>query len=105
MKSDRLIRIVSMALGLLSLAALVYVDNEIAATYRQSDGKTQAMFGIIEITRFSYKYLILIPAILSIVLTAVVLWKGKFSLLDIGSLVIGVIAILGIVTSSWRLII
>jgi hypothetical protein len=105
MKSDRLIRIVSLVLGLFSLTAIFYVDIEIANTYMHSNGKTKAMFGIIEISRFSYKYLIVIPAILSIILITIVMRKRKFSFLDVAILVIGVTAITGTVTSSWRLII
>jgi hypothetical protein len=105
MKSDRTLRAVSFAIGLISLAAVIYVDMEIASTYEHSDGKTKAMFGIIELARFSYKYLILIPAILSIVLIAVVIWKRRLRFLDIVVLVIGVTAIIGTVTSSWRLFI
>jgi hypothetical protein len=105
MKSYQSVRTISLTLGLISVAALLYIDIEIAKTYQQSDGKTQAMFGIIEMAQFSYKYLILIPAISSIVLTAILICKRKFTLLDMGSLVMGVIAIIGTVTPSWRLII
>jgi hypothetical protein len=105
MKSVRFLRLLSLALALLSVAALVYVDNEIATTYSQSDGKTQALFGLIEFSRFRYKYLILIPAMLSIALTVKVFGARKFSLFDMGSLVIALTAIIGTVTSSWRLLV
>jgi hypothetical protein len=104
-KSDSTIRIVSLALSLISLVAVFYIDVEIATTYQHSDGKTKALFGIIEISRFSYKYLVVIPALLSIVLITIVIWKRKFSFLDMAILAIGLIAIIGTITSSWKLII
>jgi hypothetical protein len=105
MKSDSTIRVISLTLGLISFAFVFYIDVEIATTYKHSDGKTQALFGLIEISRFSYKYFIILPALLSIVLITTVIWKRKFSFLDMAILAIGLIAIIGTVTSSWKLII
>jgi hypothetical protein len=105
MKSDTLRRIGSLALGLLGLAGLVYIDIEIATAYREADGKTQALFGTMVFLRFSHKYLVLIPAVLAILLTSKFFWTGKFKLVDIASLIFGVASIIGTITSSWRLLI
>jgi hypothetical protein len=104
MKMDRLTRPLSLILGLLSIAALIYIDKVIATRYIQADGKTKALFGIIEFSEFSYKYWILFPAVLSVMLTFRIFWTGKFKLLDIAVLFIGLISIVGTVTASWRLL-
>lgn len=93
-----------MALGLLSMGALIYVDNEIATRYNQSSGKTRAMFGIVELLEFNYRYLILIPATISIVLIFNIIRLKKFKIWDVVILLIGLITIVGTVTSSWRLL-
>lgn len=99
----RTTRILSSTLGLLSLTALLYVDYEIAAAYDHAEGKTKALFGIFELLRFNYRYLILIPAILSILLALRPIRTKEFSYWDIGTLLLGLISVIGVLTPSWRL--
>ena len=99
-----MIRGLSVTLGLLSICALAYIDNEIAMRYNQADGKTQALFGIVELLEFNYRYLILIPAAISIALVVKMIHAKEFKALDIITLLLGLITIIGTVTSSWALL-
>jgi hypothetical protein len=105
MISTKLIRTFSWTLGLASLLALIYVDNEMAFTYNESDGKTKALFGLLELGRFSYKYLIAVPAILGVLFSISLVWRKQFRVWDIGAIIIGLTAIIGAMTSSWRIFI
>lgn len=100
--TTRATRLLSSILGILSLTAVLYVDYEIATAYEQADGKTKALFGIVELLRFNYRYLILIPAILSTLLAVKLIGTKEFKYWDIGTLLLGLISIIGVLTPSWR---
>ena len=103
MKPSTLTRITPFVLSIFSLAALIFVNNEIATRYNQADGKTRALFGIVELLEFQYRYLILIPAALSILLTIRLIWTREFKIWDTVTLIFGLLSVVGTVTSSWRL--
>jgi hypothetical protein len=105
MKKGMIKRNVSLTLGIVSFLALIYVDKEIANQYNHADGKTKAMFGIMVLLRFNYRYLILVPAIMSMLLSAMTIWRKQFTFWDLVALVLGLVSIVGIVTSSWRLMV
>ena len=92
-----------MALALSSVSALIYITNEIATEYNQATSKTRALFGIVELLKFNYRYLILIPAIISIALVIKAIRVTKITICDLATLLLGLITIIGLVTSSWRL--
>ena len=104
MKPIELIRIFSVTLALLSIVILTYVNNEIATRYNQADGKTQAMFGIVELLQFNYRYLVLIPATISIILVIKIFHAKESKTWEIVTLLLGLITIIGTLTSSWRLL-
>lgn len=97
------LRTVSIALSLASFCVTLWINNQIAHRYLHADGKTQAMFGIIELVEFNYRYLILIPAIVSIYLVVRIIRSKEFKLWDIVTILVATLAIIGAVTSSWKL--
>lgn len=102
MKLSAKLRILSGILGLLSMMAIIYVDIQIANVYSQADGKTRAL-GLFEL-RYMYKYCILIPALVSVLLTLWIFRLKQFSLLDGVILLLSLTAIVATLTSSWRLV-
>jgi hypothetical protein len=95
----------SIGLSILSLISILYVDNEIATRYNQADGKTKALFGIMELLQFNYKYFILIPATISALLTFRIFKLSEYKIWDAISGMVSLIAIIGVLTSSWKLLI
>ena len=98
-------RILSTIFSVISVCALIYINIDIANRYVNADGKTQALFGIIELLEYSYRYLILIPGILSLVLAGLIIWSKDFKLWDILTTSFALLAIVGALTPSWRLFI
>lgn len=94
-----------MTLSFLSIISIIYVDTQIAIRYVQADGKTRALFGIIELGQFGFKFWILIPATLSIWLIFKIIRLKEFEIWDASTMLISWIAIIGTITSSWRLFI
>ena len=103
--STKTVRTLSTAFSVLSIISIIYIDAQIALRYIQANGKTKALFGIIEVLQFNYKHLILLPAILSIVLTFKILKSKEFKIWDACTLIVSIVAIIATVTSSWRLLI
>jgi hypothetical protein len=103
MKSSDSIRKLCIALSLLSIGALTYVNFQIAARFNEASGKTRALFGLVEFMEFSYRYYILIPATISIVLIIYSKRLKELNTWDVAILLVGSITIIGTVTSSWRL--
>ena len=104
MNSSKTLRKLSTTFGLLSIFAIIYVDTQIAIRYVQADGKTKALFGLVELGQFGFKFWILLPAILSILLTSKIIRLKEFKIWDAFTILIALTAIAATVTSSWRLL-
>jgi hypothetical protein len=70
--------LVSLIFSCGTIVALFIINREIALRYLSSDGKTKALFGIIEIFSFSYKYFFIIPAIFSLSTAFLAIKKREF---------------------------
>jgi hypothetical protein len=55
------------------------INYQIAVKYIQTDGKTRALFGIIEIVTFSFQYYVLILPLISFCFIVLAKWKNKLS--------------------------
>jgi hypothetical protein len=69
-KKDRImsknrLSLFSIAISLTCIIAVIITNYNISICYLASDGKTQALFGLIEITNFYYKYYFLTLCFLS----------------------------------------
>lgn len=65
MKQSRF-SLLSLVLSVAAFFATLVIDYHIVLRYKFADGKTQALFGLIEYLSFSYKYYLLLPALLSV---------------------------------------
>ncbi len=66
---------ISILLSAFLLLLLVYINIKTAILYYNSQGKNRALFGLIEMVNFGYKYWLLIPALLAMILGLVDLRK------------------------------
>ena len=82
---------------------VVKTNIEIAEIYKNADGKTKALFGIIE-WRYAYKYFYIIPLLYSLVIAVYSTKNGttKASIFAIG---LALFTILTIFVSIWNLLI
>lgn len=96
-------RTVSWILVSVSFAGLIYINYQIATRYLKADGKTQALFGIVEYLEFQHRYLILVPALCAVVLRVRPGWKDHFTIYDFLAVLIALFSIVGTLTASWRL--
>lgn len=103
MKLSIKVRTLSSVLSLACILAIFYVDIQIATAYSQVDGKTRAL-GLFQL-QYMYKYLILVPAFVSVLLTMWIWRLKQFSVLDGVILLLSLTAIVATLTSSWKLLI
>lgn len=97
--------VLSIFLSCCLAAAVVRINNEIAAAYIATDGKGRALFGLIETLRFGYQYYFLILAILSIVFSFIALKKNENKTITVVSFVLIIITIILLFSRIWRLMI
>ena len=81
------------------------INYQIALTYLSADKKTQLLFGIIELLRFSYKYDIIIPILISSILIVIGIKKKETKKLIIFSVILNIITLIFVFLKFWTLII
>ena len=97
--------VTSIFIGIACIVAVVITNYNISIRYLTSDGKTQALFGVIEATNFYYKYYFIIIGLFSLVLGLLAI-KKKEKLLAIQlALVLSILAIISIFVQLWKLMI
>lgn len=69
-------RLVSISLSSLVILSVIYVNIQTASLYETTHGKNRALFGWIELIHFGYKYWLLAPALLALVLGLIDWQKG-----------------------------
>lgn len=102
MNSTKILKVISVTLSLLSVLSIVYVDTQIAIRYAQADSKTKALFGLVELGQFGFKYWILIPAIFSILVSVMIILRREFKVWDVLSIFVSLVSIVMTLTSSWK---
>jgi hypothetical protein len=73
------ISILSIITGLICIATELKINYDIACMYFKTTGKNRALFGLIEISTFYYRYYALILVLLALFLT-IYAWKQKEAL-------------------------
>jgi succinate dehydrogenase/fumarate reductase cytochrome b subunit len=67
---------IAICLSILVMVALAYINIQTAVLYENTHGKNRALFGWIELIRFGYKYWLLAPALLALILALIDWRKG-----------------------------
>ena len=97
--------IISLFLGFVSIFLTVWVNLLIAQQFIESDGKTQGLFGIIETTKYYYKYYFILISFLSIAISFIATKRKENKNLNIFAYMIGIFSTVLIFLSLWKLMI
>lgn len=92
--------IVSIALSLISIAITIIINLKIANAYLESDGKTKALFGLIEFLQFGYQYYVVTLGILSLIISVTENYRSNKTI-TMGLL--STLAIVIVFVRLWRL--
>ena len=95
----------SIILSIICIIAVIIVNFKIANQYFLSDGKTKALFGLIELTTFYYKYYFVILGILSLILGLLGIKKKELKLTYLIALSLSVLSIILVFIRLWKLMI
>jgi hypothetical protein len=67
---------VSVLLSVLVIFFLIYINIQTALLYENSHGKDRALFGLIELINFGYKYWLIFPALLALTIGLLNWYRG-----------------------------
>ena len=96
--------IISILLSLICILIITWINIKIANRYLSADGKTQALFGIVETLSFAYKYWFIGLSIGSIITSILGKRKKEGKNIFIISLTLSLISLMMIFIPIWRLI-
>ena len=94
----------SLLIGIVDILALVYINSLIAERYVHADGKTRAFFSLIEMG-FYYKFYLLIPIVLGLVLARVAYRRKENKIMTIIGILSNLLAVVIMFTSIWKFMI
>ena len=97
--------IISGLISIICIIAILIINQEIARRYQSLDGKTQAFFGIIELTTFGYLYCFIIPGIIALILGIKSFLKKETRWKAIFATAIACFAVAIVFMRIWRLMI
>ena len=97
--------LISLLLSIFVCLATSLLNVEIAERYQNADGKTRALFGIVEYLSYSWKYLLFIPATLGLILVFLSFNKKEERLISVVAIAGTLIAIAFIILPIWKLIV
>jgi len=95
---------ISIILSLANIAMIIKINHDIAIRYLSSDGKTKALFGIIEL-QFNYKYYFILIGLLSLSLAILAIRKKGNILITQIATILGILSTALIFVRLWRLMI
>jgi hypothetical protein len=95
----------SIILSIVCIIAVIVVNQKIAHQYLLSDGKTRAMFGIIEMAQFYYKYYFSILGLSSLLFGLMAIRKKEMKLIIQIALILSVISNISIFIQIWKFMI
>ena len=97
--------IISFLLSFTSIAVAVFTNYKIALRYLSSDGKTRALFGLVEYLSFGYRYYFIVPGIAALVIGIMAVRRKELKRLAVAAIAFAGISILVVVFPTWRLFI
>ena len=96
---------ISILLSMLCMLIIIWINIKIANQYLSSDGKTQALFGIVETLNYSYKYWFVILSLGSIITSTLGKRKNEGKGIFWVAMTLSLMSLILIFTPFWRLII
>lgn len=101
----KLYSLISIIVSGLSLIIIIKINYDIAHRYLESDGKTQALFGLIEIANFYYKYYLISLALISLMLAIIGSKKSENKLINRIAYLIAFLTLIAIFLKIWIIMI
>jgi hypothetical protein len=96
---------ISLILGAVTTAALISINLVITFRYTSSDGKTQALFTLVDLLSYSWIYWLLIPAAASLILAILALVHKEPKTLTLTACLVGLVAIALVFIRFWWLLV
>jgi len=93
----------SIIVSLISILISVLINTQIAREYLRVDRKTQLLFGITELYRFSYQYYIAILGVIAFFLALLMIKRKPQRLQVTAALFLSLLAIIIVFARIWRL--
>lgn len=97
--------VLSIILSTVCIIAVIIVNQKIANQYILSDGKTRALFGIIEITQFSYKYYFSILGLLSLIVGLLAIKEKEMKILFQIATFLSILSNISVFIQLWKVMI
>lgn len=97
--------ILSIILSAICILIVFLIDFKIGRQYLSSSGKTQALFGIVEILSFSYKYYFIVVALSSIIFSIIGNRKRENPRINWLAFGLSVVSLIIIFIPVWRVMI
>ncbi len=95
----------SIILSIVCMIAVIVVNQKIAELYLLSDGKTRALFGIIENVQFYYKYYFSILGLSSLIFGLMAVRKKEMKLTIQIVIFLSIISNISVFIQLWKLMI
>jgi hypothetical protein len=95
----------SILVSIVSITSTIIINRQIANAYLTADGKTKALFGLIEYLQFGYQFYILILGILALILAAIGIKGNNQAGKKVTAFLLSLFAIAIVFIKIWRLLI
>lgn len=92
-------------LSIAEIVYLIFLNYNLAQRYLSADGKTRALFGIIELTWLVYKFYLAPFLIVSLILLILSFRKKEWKTLSIVAALLNVVSIVIVFVRFWTLMI
>lgn len=92
----------SIILGIISIFGIIYQNYKLAHIYNNSDGKTKALFGIIELAQIDLKIYLGIISILGIILGVFAIRRNENKIYFTTAILLNVIGFILLFIRFWR---
>ena len=97
--------IISIGLSVICIVLTLIINYRISLRFNSSDGKTQALFGIIELTNYSYKYYFVLLSLISLGFAIVAKRRKEPIKLNRIAMILGILSLGLIFLRIWRIMI
>jgi hypothetical protein len=94
---------ISIVLSIICIVLILLINYIIALRFNSADGKTQALFGIIELTNYSYKYYFVLLSFISLVFAIAAKRRKEPVKLNRIAFILGIISLVLIFLRIWRM--
>jgi hypothetical protein len=102
LKKSRLLN-TSILLSILSISLSVFINIQIAREYVRVDGKTRALFGLVEVLQFGYQYYLCIAGVIALVVAILAIKGGGQRKKILFAILLSLFAIVVVFVRLWKL--